>query len=289
MSVLDGDTASPPMPPPFSRSVPAGGGPPAPRYEPATPRFGRVGIVPWSFGQTWRGVVVTLIPWVAFLLVSANAAPATSTSAGSVTLAPLDDAIGAIIFVIFTAIVEGAFLLAPGYYAGVRRRAGTTVREGLRALGVRRTPLLPALGWVIGGLVVVYAASEVYQIIITRFSLGLHTNVDTLQQLGRHAPLTVIGTLIGAVFIAPFCEEIFFRGFAFAGFLRGMPVWAAVLLSALLFGVAHGDMGSFALLFVIGVVLAVVRWRTGSIWPGMALHMANNALAAIFVVATLGH
>ncbi|HLJ80347.1 MAG TPA: CPBP family intramembrane glutamic endopeptidase [Ktedonobacterales bacterium] len=292
MSVLDGDTTSSPPPPPSRTSpphppvIPAGTPPSTPPDEPVHPRFGRVGIVPWSFGQTWRGVAATLIPWVAFLLISANAAPQTTVSSG--TLSPLEDAIGAVVFVIFTAIVEGAFLLAPGYYAVVRR-AGATVREGLWALGFRRTPLLPAIGWVVGGLIVVYAASVVYQDIITRFSLGLHTNVDTLQQLGQHAPLTVIGTLIGAVFIAPFCEEIFFRGFTFAGFLRGMPVWAAVLLSALLFGIAHGDIGSFALLFVIGVVLAVVRWRTGSIWPGMALHMANNAVAALVVVASLGH
>lgn len=258
-----------------------------PPDEPPSHHFGHIGVVPWSFGQTWRGVLATLIPWVAFLLISAGTSSSSSATSG--TLSPAADAIGAIIFVIFTAIVEGAFLLAPGYFAVVRRRAGMTVREGLRALGFRRTPLLPAIGWVLGGLAIVYAASFIYQALITRFSLGLHTNVDTLQQLGQHAPLTVIGTLIGAVFIAPFCEEIFFRGFAFAGFLRGMPVWVAVLLSALLFGIAHGDIGSFALLFVIGIVLAVVRWRTGSIWPGMALHMANNALAAVVVVATLGH
>lgn len=293
MSVLDGDTTSSPTPspsrtsPPHPPVLPTGATPPTLPDGPVHPHFGRIGIVPWSFSQTWRGVAATLIPWVAFLLISANAAPQTTASSG--TLSPLEDAIGAIVFVIFTAIVEGAFLLAPAYYAVVRRRADTTVREGLWALGFRRTPLLPAIGWVVGGLVVVYAASAVYQDIITRFSLGLHTNVDTLQQLGQHAPLTVIGTLIGAVFIAPFCEEIFFRGFTFAGFLRGMPVWAAVLLSALLFGIAHGDIGSFALLFVIGLVLAIVRWRTGSIWPGMALHMANNAIAAIVVLATLGH
>jgi membrane protease YdiL (CAAX protease family) len=285
MSVLDGDTNSPPATPPDLLAMRTGEVSPAPEQDPANHRFGRIGPVPWSFGQTWRGVAATLIPWVAFLLLSANTSSRTTASSG--TLSPLNDAISAIIFVVFTAIVEGAFLLAPGYYAIVRRRANTTVREGLWALGFRRTPLFSAIVWVAGGLVVIYAASVVYQDIITHFSLGLHTNVDTLQQLGQHAPLTVIGTLIGAVFIAPFCEEIFFRGFAFAGFLHGMPVWIAVVASALLFGIAHGDVGSFALLFVIGLMLAVVRWRTGSIWPGMALHMANNAIAALYVVATL--
>lgn len=287
MSVRDDETTEPPSSSqaplasaawtPTSRSG-------QPKEQP-DPRFGRVGIVPWSFDQTLRGVAVTLIPWIAFILLSsATSSPA---SASSHPLAPLDDAIGAVVFILFTAIVEGAFVLAPIYFAVIRRRADATVRDGLRALGFRRMRLLPAIGWVAGGLAVIYIANVLYGIIVTRFSLGLHTNVDTLVQLGQRAPLTVIGTLIGAVFIAPFCEEIFFRGFAFAGFLRGMPVWAAVLLSALLFGITHGDVGSFVLLFVIGVVLAVVRWRAGSIWPAMALHMANNALAAIAVVLTL--
>lgn len=288
MSVLDDETTDPSpqaqtQRPPATWISPASAQP----EEPRDPRFGRVGVVPWSFDQTLRGVAITLIPWMAFILLSS--ATSSSASASARPLTPLDDAIGAVVFIIFTAIVEGAFVLAPAYFAVIRRRAGTTAREGLRALGFRRVRLLPALGWVAGGLAVIYIANTVYEVIVTRFSLGLHTNVDTLEQLGQRAPLTVIGTLIGAVFIAPFCEEVFFRGFAFAGFLRGMPVWAAVLLSSLLFGITHGDAGSFALLVVIGIVLAVVRWRTGSLWPAMALHMANNAIAAIAVVLALGH
>ena len=290
MSLLDGDTTSPPHHHDSQQIASAGWTTPPPPAGPSRtvdPRFGRVGIVPWTFAQTVRGAAATLIPWVAFILLAAGISPQSSSS--SRPLSPMEDTIGALTIVIFTAVVEGAFLVAPAYFAVMRRRQGITAREGLRALGFRRTRLLPASGWVIGGLIVVYAVSILYQIIITRFSLDLRTNVDTLQQLGQHAPLTVVGTLIGAVFIAPFCEEIFFRGFMLAGFLQRIPVWAAVLLSSLLFGIAHGDVGSFTVLLVIGIVLAIVRWRTGSIWPGMALHMANNAIAAVAVLLTLGH
>jgi membrane protease YdiL (CAAX protease family) len=100
-------------------------------------------------------------------------------------------------------------------------------------------------------------------------------------------PFTVLGALIGAVFIAPFCEEIFFRGFLFAGLLRGMTVLWAMLLSTALFTIVHTDLGSAVPLFAIGLMLAVIRWRTGSIWPGMALHMLNNAIASVLVIATI--
>jgi len=89
------------------------------------------------------------------------------------------------------------------------------------------------------------------------------------------------------VIIAPFCEEIFFRGFLFGGLLRGMSAIWATLLSTILFTIVHGDIGSAVPLFAIGLMLAVIRWRTGSIWPGMALHMLNNAIAALLVLATI--
>jgi membrane protease YdiL (CAAX protease family) len=59
------------------------------------------------------------------------------------------------------------------------------------------------------------------------------------------------------------------------------------VLSALIFAVAHADPGSFAVLFFIGLALAFVRWRTGSVWPGMLLHLLNNGIAALLIVLTM--
>ncbi len=118
----------------------------------------------------------------------------------------------------------------------------------------------------------------------------MQTNVDTLLSELHAEPVTVLCTLFGAVFIAPFCEEIFFRGFAFAGLLRGMNAPLAALLSAVLFTAAHGDLGSSVPLFILGLMLAYLRWRSGSIWPTIALHASNNLIATIFVLAALiGH
>jgi len=89
------------------------------------------------------------------------------------------------------------------------------------------------------------------------------------------------------VFVAPICEEVFFRGFVFAGLLRGMaPVWA-IVFSSLIFAVAHFDVGSFVVLFIIGLALAFLRWRTKSIWPGILLHMLNNGIAALGIIVVM--
>ena len=263
------------------------GGPP----EQSAPlgRFGRVGLVPWSFGQTVWGTAVTLVPWIAIIVFSLGVSSATSSTSqvGNKPLPRFEDIVSGIIILVFTLIVEGAFLLAPAWYAVWRRRPGLSARDGLRALGFRKTPLLPAAAWVLLGIVTVYAASAAYAAAVQAFNLNLQTNATALQLRAQTAPVTVLCTLLGAVLIAPFCEETFFRGFMFAGLLRGMPAFFAALLAALLFGIAHGDVGSFVPLFVIGLVLAFVRWRTGSIWPGMALHGLNNAVAAVVVLGTI--
>jgi CAAX protease family protein len=91
--------------------------------------------------------------------------------------------------------------------------------------------------------------------------------------------------------VAPICEEFFFRGFLF-GVLRRMRVtiagrqagpWVAAVITGILFGLAHTGSVSSAQYLIplgfLGFVLCLVRWRTGSLYPCMALHSFNNCLA----------
>lgn len=290
----------PQYPPPYNAPYPYPAGVPNATYGPGqvqpgwapTPqdakRYGRAGKVPWTLRQTIVGAAITIVPWlvIIFGIQLLNA----STSASSTTVGRLPvaaDLIGGITALIVTVIVEGAFLIAPLVVALGRRPRGTTVRDGLRALGFRKAPLWASVGWVVGGMVLVYLLGLIYQLLIQYFNWGLQTNAQGLEQTARYAPITTICTLIGAVFIAPFCEEVFFRGYLFAGLLRGVHVWLAALIAAVLFTLVHGDVGSAVLLFAIGLILAGMRYRLGSIWPGMVLHALNNGIAAIFILATI--
>ena len=90
--------------------------------------------------------------------------------------------------------------------------------------------------------------------------------------------------------IAPIAEEFFFRGFVF-GALRRMDVviagrnigvWIAAIITGILFGLAHTGSASpqyLVPLGFLGFMLCIVRWRTGSLYPCMALHSINNSLA----------
>jgi hypothetical protein len=90
-----------------------------------------------------------------------------------------------------------------------------------------------------------------------------------------------VGFLI--VGIAPVTEEIFFRGFMFAGLRHRLPFAAAALISAGVWGLFHytgpDTWGVVAQLAVFGIVLAWLYERTGSIWPTIGVHALNNAIA----------
>jgi membrane protease YdiL (CAAX protease family) len=66
-----------------------------------------------------------------------------------------------------------------------------------------------------------------------------------------------------------------------------MPLALAVILSAFIFAAVHNDLPSFPVLFCIGILLALLRWRTRSLWPGILLHLLNNAWSAISILLIL--
>ena len=77
----------------------------------------------------------------------------------------------------------------------------------------------------------------------------------------------------------PVTEEIFFRGFVFAGLAPRLGIPRAIVVSALVFSGFHLALGVLAPIFITGVLLAWLYHRTGSLWPGIAAHAGQNFLA----------
>ncbi len=80
------------------------------------------------------------------------------------------------------------------------------------------------------------------------------------------------------VVVGPFAEELFFRGLGVPA-LTVLGTSTAVLISGLMFGLAHGLVVGLVPLVLFGVGLAWVRLRSGSVWPGFVAHALYNALA----------
>ena len=240
---------------------------------------------PWTLRQMIIGAAATLIPWLAFSIGS-TLLTGSSTATPKPSSTAMDAASGVVVFII-SALLEAIFLIAPLAVVFSRRLPSAPVRERLRWLGFRATPLAPAAILVVLGLAIGLGGSLLYSQLVAYFHLPLQTNSDTLLREGQSAPLTTLGILAAAALVAPFCEEVFFRSFVFIGLLKRMPLWPSVALSAVIFGVAHADLGSLIPLIIIGAVLAWVRWRSDSIWPGMVIHAANNAAAALVLLPYL--
>ena len=234
---------------------------------------------PWSVQDTVIGALLTLVPLLSLSLVSQHLSSTTTATSGS---AAVSDSATAIATFIQIAILEGVFLIAPLYYA--LRHAGINWPQ---ALGVRG--FHPGLGI---GLLVLAAgtaiiASYSYDAIVKALHVTVQTNADSLLLRLEHMPLTLDATLLGAVLVAPICEEVFFRGYLLQGLRSMMSDGWAVVLSSVIFAAVHADLGSFPLLLVLGLLMGTLRVVTGSIWPGVILHTFNNTLTSIILIASL--
>lgn len=86
--------------------------------------------------------------------------------------------------------------------------------------------------------------------------------------------------------LAPWAEEVVFRGAILRKLLEifsHQMHWVAIVISAIIFGAVHMNMAQGVNAFVLGLLLGWMFYRTGSIFPGIVLHWANNTIAYILV------
>lgn len=105
----------------------------------------------------------------------------------------------------------------------------------------------------------------------------LESYIDASAALAQDDVFTVLATVV----LAPITEEVIFRGLIFSRLERAMPGWLAAVLSALAFGLCHGQPVWMAYAFVLGLVFAFLRLRTGSILPSMLAHFIFNGISPV--------
>jgi uncharacterized protein len=115
--------------------------------------------------------------------------------------------------------------------------------------------------------------------------------VGNLIELG-YQPLVVIeppstwqqylGYLLVLCVFAGICEEVLFRGTIMPS-LEKYGLVPAIVFSSLLFALLHGSLLSLISTFSLGVMMAVIVIKTGSLWGGILYHMLNNFYAATYL------
>ena len=208
--------------------------------------------IPWTTRDVWAGVAV-LVLWLIISIV-------VSVWAGLLSL-ELD--VG-----LMVSLAE-LLLLVPVWWLTVRE-----YEVGWKALGLRGFK-----GRMVGlgcGLMILSSMFNLfYSLFLALY--GLRAQVDLVPIFAElDSPWWL---LAGGVIVAPVAEEVFFRGFVFAG-LRQRYGWKkAALISSALFAAIHVTLTAMIPVFILGCIFAYLYHRSGSIWPAILMHVSTNALA----------
>jgi membrane protease YdiL (CAAX protease family) len=250
--------------------------------------------IPWTIGDVVKGIVLVI---VCTILVSIGLGIGTTLLVGSDALTELASrGLGIAEFlseffdllaseglltpwlaIVFVGMLlgEGAFVLGAWQFSVFKYKVGWSAL-GFRSFNMRKGLLL-AGGVVLAGLLM----SVLYDLLMSQF--GEESSSLILDFTDTALGLATITIL--AVVLAPFAEEIFFRGFIFTGIGNRYGYGWGAVFSALIFAIAHlMQPGAFLPIFLLGLLLAWLYKKTGSIWACIITHSVYNSLALVFML-----
>jgi sodium transport system permease protein len=180
----------------------------------------------------------------------------------------------------YTGIAQVAFVAAPPLFMAL-----VLTTRPLRGLALHNPPWWSWPAAILLALLVVPPLALLTLAILRQFP-ALEALLEQYQPLtrelralaGRHGLAVRLEFLLVLGVLPALCEELAFRGFILTGLLRAFRPWTAILLSAFLFAVHQMNVFQFAPHFLLGIVLGLLRARSGSVLPAMLFHLVYNLL-----------
>ncbi|HEY5425612.1 MAG TPA: type II CAAX endopeptidase family protein [Candidatus Tumulicola sp.] len=229
-----------------------------------------------SFKNPWAWVLAASI---AALFVAAFVV---GTHASALSLRPISPAL-LILSIALQFVLEGALV------AGILVAMPRLSKFSLRELGFAR-PSLATLGIGVAGAVAMAIVANGGAVLVDYLTHSKHQQETVAIFKGLHDPATIAIFAAFAIVFAPIAEETIFRVFYFNLGLRFGGFWGGAILSATLFGIAHGDLYELIPLALGGVILCYVYYRTRNAYASMISHALFNALSivALLTVPNIG-
>jgi uncharacterized protein len=241
-------------------------GPPPehPERPEGAPERGRRGVLPpWRW---WMGFVGVVIGLVIPLVLGVVAGVGVAIGGGDAGNLPSG------VLIALTFLQDIGFVVAALFVARMARRPSA------RDFGLVGTKLWRAAGIVAA----VYAAFYVFAGIWAQV-LDIHEQSDLPDELGADGSTTaLIAVLVLVCVMAPVAEEFLFRGLLFTSVRASAGLWPAAIVTGIVFGAIHAGSSPAGLLVplgVLGVGLCLIYAWTRSLFPCVALHAINNAIA----------
>jgi membrane protease YdiL (CAAX protease family) len=97
-------------------------------------------------------------------------------------------------------------------------------------------------------------------------------------------------TSMFAAVVGPIIEELFFRGFMYSAFKKHIGVIGAMLITAVMFAALHAHAVGFVPIVVLGLLLAYLYEKTGTLVSSITVHVIHNVamVLLVFLVKQLG-
>ena len=129
----------------------------------------------------------------------------------------------------------------------------------------------------------VWAVVAVYSVVLRQFD-KVNLGHEAQQLSGHGLGPGFVAFAICAGIGAPIAEEVFFRGLLQPAMQRRVGAVAGLVVTAVLFGLAHASgnpVEAIPPLSLVGLVLGVLAWRTGRLGPGIVTHMTFNGITVV--------
>ncbi len=172
-----------------------------------------------------------------------------------------------------------------GRYRCAAHEVGFDFRWGMIAKGLLLAPVGMLLAGVVGivqqKLLPVLLGKHLWDTLM-EWQQSANSAEQILQQLTH--PAMIAALAFAAVIIAPLGEEYFFRGYLFELLKRRISIAVAIIATSVLFSIVHIAPLNILPIVALGVLLAVVRHRTGSLWAAIGLHAGFNGLSVLALV-----
>jgi membrane protease YdiL (CAAX protease family) len=193
---------------------------------------------------------------------------------------PIDQVNGSLLQLIGSAVVYTLTLLLVIGVPYLVRKQRTSKEE----LGVHRLPSWMDIVWVPVGV----GAYLFLTLIVTSLAMSFLTFIDFEQAqetgfTGMSSGYEYILAFLMLVVIAPIAEELLFRGYIFGKLRKYAPLWVSILITSLVFAIAHRAWNVGIDVFALSIVLCILRVVSKSLWPSIMLHMLKNGIAFYFL------
>jgi membrane protease YdiL (CAAX protease family) len=158
--------------------------------------------------------------------------------------------------------------------------------SSFKDLGLTYYSIIKTIWYSILALLLIFLINFIYVFIVTNV-FNIFPSDNKIEELVASKSVSTTILLIVVSIIAPFCEEIFFRGFLFQAFKKSWGTFSGLFISSFLFAAAHLELYNFIPLMAIGWILAYIFHKTKSLIPTIFLHAVYNLIMILVLFSQI--